>query len=104
VSIDTVVEAGRPTHQKTLVLQVRYIGARRRFVDPKANPLSTLPQVKPPILEFFGLKEGSADGGTKTYLFALDGEVLPNQSATLASLAADKHELKLDLIERFEQG
>lgn len=56
------------------------------------------------MLEFFGLVEGSVEGGTKTYHFALDGIVLTDPGATLGSLAQGKHELKLDLIERFEQG
>lgn len=91
-------------HDKTLVVKVRYITARKKFVDQQASPDETLAMLKPRVLEFFGLAEGSVEGGTKTYLFAVDGVLQSNLDATLGSLAHGKHELDLDLTERFEQG
>jgi hypothetical protein len=89
---------------KTINLRVRYIGAKQPFVDPKANPGETLAGLKPRVLTEFKLTEGAANGGTKTYLFAHDGVTLTDANVTLETLAGGKHELKLDLLERFEQG
>lgn len=91
-------------HHRSLEVKVRYITSRTPFVDPRASREETLGALKPRVLEFFGLAEGSAGGGTKTYNFALNGIVQNNLMATLGSLADGRHELKLDLIERFEQG
>ncbi len=100
-----VTEEGRhAAHQKTLVVRVRHITVRNRFVDQHARQEETLAALKPRVLEFFKLVEGSIDGGTKSYHFALDGVVLTALDVTLGSLAHGKHELKFDLIERFEQG
>jgi hypothetical protein len=91
-------------HQKTLVVRVRYITSRKQYVDPQVQQDETLAAFKPRVLLFFDLAEGSTDGGSKTYHFANEGTVLNNLGATIGSLADGKHELKLDLIERFEQG
>lgn len=88
----------------SVVLKVRYIAARKRFIDQCAPRDESLSALKPRVLEFYGLAEGSVEGGTKTYHFAQGGVVLTDLSATLGSLAHGKHELDLDLIERFEQG
>ena len=85
-------------------VRVRYISAKQPFVDAKADPGETLAAFKPRVLDFFQLAEGASGGGTKTYLFAQDGVTLDDPNATLAALAQGKHELKLDLLERFEQG
>lgn len=85
-------------------VRVRYISAKQPFVDAKADPGETLTAFKPRVLDFFKLAEGASGGGTKTYLFAQDGITLDDLNATLAALAQGKHELKLDLLERFEQG
>lgn len=85
-------------------VRVRYISAKQPFVDPKAMPEETLTAIKPRVLDFFKLAEGASGGGTKTYLFAQDGVTLTDPNATLEALAQGKHELKLDLLERFEQG
>jgi len=90
--------------QNTFEVRVRYLGARRPFEDPKAPAGETLAELKPRVLDFFKLKEGPMDGGTKVYVFAMDGVVLTDLSTTLGALAAGHHELKLDLLERFEQG
>lgn len=104
--MEAEIQAGQQAahHQKTLVVRVRYITSRKQFVDPQAQQEESLAALKPRVLEFFELVEGSANGGTKTYHVALDGIVLTDPGATLGSLADGKHELKLDLIERFEQG
>lgn len=91
-------------HSKAIVVRVRYIAARKQLVEPEAKQEETLAALKPHVLEFYGLAEGSADGGTKTYYFALDGIMQTDLGATLGMLAEGKHELKLDLVERFEQG
>lgn len=91
-------------HKDSLVVKVRYIAARKQFVDPKASELETLAELKPRVLSFFGLVEGNVDGGTKTYQYVLDGVVLTDLSATLGSLAKGKHEIDFVLVERFEQG
>lgn len=91
------------THD-TLVLRVRYIAARKPLVEEHASSSDTLAGIKPRVLQFFELAEGAAGGGTKTYQFALEGVVLTDLSATLGSLAQGKHEIKLDLVERYEQG
>lgn len=91
-------------HSNTLVVRVRYITARKQFVDSKAQQEESLAALKPRVLAFFELVEGSVDGGSKMYYFALEGIVQTDLQSTLGSLADGKHELKLDLIERFEQG
>ena len=93
-----------PAHHKTIDLRVRYLGARRAFEEPKASAAETLAELKPGVLDFFKLKEGPVDGGVKVYEFALDGIVLANLNETLEDLAKGRDELKLDLLERFEQG
>lgn len=93
-----------PAPHKTIDLRVRYIGARRPYEDPKAPSGETLAGLKPRVLDFFKLEEGAADGGTKVYVFALNGVALADLNATLGSLADKHHDLKLDLLERFEQG
>lgn len=98
------VKEGHQTAHNTLVVMVRYITSRKQFVDPQARQEETLSSLKPRVLKFFELVEGSVEGGTKTYQFALEGIVQTNLEAILGSLANGKHELKLDLIERFEQG
>jgi hypothetical protein len=97
-------EGQRTPSHTTIALKVRYLAAGKPYVDPKAQQSETLTAIKPLVLDFFGLVEGAVDGGTKTYNFVLNDEVLTNLSATLVSLAEGKHELKLDLVERFEQG
>lgn len=96
-------EKGAQQHQ-TLSLQVRYIASRKKYEEPKANKSATLAALKPAVLAFFGLHEGPVDGGTKNYFFAHDGVVQTDVSLTLGRLAEGKEHLKLDLIERFEQG
>lgn len=93
-----------PAPHRTIDLRVRYIGARRPFEDTRADARETLAQLKPRVLEFFRLKEGEANGGTKVYEFAQNGVVLADLSQTLGSLADKHHDLKLDLLERFQQG
>lgn len=88
----------------TLELKVRYIAARKPFVEEKAPDGETLATLKPTVLKFFGLVEGAVDGVTKTYEFSLNGKVLNDLGVTLGTVAQGKNELKLDLIERFEQG
>lgn len=100
----TEVQQGSQVAHNTLVVMVRYITSRKQFVDPQVRQEETLSALKPLVLGFFELVEGSVEGGTKTYQFALEGIVQTNLEATLGSLANGKHELKLDLIERFEQG
>jgi hypothetical protein len=107
LQMNTVIhthEDRHPAPHPTVELRVRYLGARRRFEDPKADAKESLAQVKPAVLAFFDLKEGAADGGTKVYEFALHGMVLPDLNQTLGALAGEQKELKLDLLERFEQG
>ncbi|MBS0418657.1 MAG: hypothetical protein JSR66_13170 [Proteobacteria bacterium] len=89
---------------KTIAVRVRYLGARHPFEDPKAPAGENLAELKPRVLDFFKLKEGPVDGGTKVYVFAMDGLVLTDLNTTLGVLAKEHHELKLDLLERFEQG
>jgi hypothetical protein len=85
-------------------LRVRYLGARHPFEDPRAPTKENLTELKPRVLDFFKLKEGPVNGGTKVYEFAMDGVVLVDPSVTLEALAKGHHEVKLDLLERFEQG
>jgi hypothetical protein len=103
--MQVAMQAGQDeAHQKNIVVRVRYIAARKQFVDPKALPAETLADLKPRVLNFYNLVEGGASGGTKTYYFAVDGIAQTNLQETLDSLAKGKHELELDLLERFEQG
>lgn len=104
--MDNAVQQGEKgaQHHQTLSLRVRYIAARKQYEDPKASKFETLAALKPKVLAFFDLKEGSVEGGTKTYFFAHNGVVQTDLSLTLGTLAEGKEELKLDLIERFEQG
>lgn len=98
-------QGGHPHgHHHTLEVKVRYITSRKPFIAQHVSREETLSVLKPRVLEFFGLVEGSSGGGTKTYSFALNGILQTNLMVTLGSLAEGRHELKLDLIERFEQG
>ncbi len=91
-------------HHGTVNFRVRYIGAKHPFEEPKAPGAATLEQEKPAVLDFFKLKERPVEGGTKTYLFSRDNVVITDLNQTLGSLAHGHHELKLDLLERYEQG
>lgn len=102
--MNTEVKQGSQAAHNTLVVMVRYITSRKQFVDSQVQQEETLSTLKPIVLGFFELVEGSVEDGTKTYQFALEGIVQTNLGATLGSLANGKHELKLDLIEQFEQG
>lgn len=93
-----------PKDPHSINLHVRYISAKQAFLEPKAPPAESLTALKPQVLDFFKLTEGASGGGTKTYLFALDGVALTDPNATLEALARGKHVLMLDLLERFEQG
>ncbi len=89
---------------KGVDVTVRYIGARRSFEDRSASPKETLAELKVRVLAFFGLVEGPANGGTKVYVFSHNKEVLADLAETIGELANGQHDLKLDLLERFEQG
>lgn len=93
----------KPPKEKALNVRVRYLAARNPFVD-NVDAQVKLNDFKPTVLQFFGLAEGAANGGTKVYNFALNGIVQTDLQSTLGGLAASKHELKLDLIEQFQQG
>jgi len=102
--MDTQAQLAAEAKPKTLVLHVRYLGARRQYVEPDESFATTLGEVKPKVLAFFQLTETSGQQGGKVYTFAMGGTPLTDLSVTLESLAAGKHELKLDLIEQLEQG
>jgi hypothetical protein len=105
VSVQSDTQKGHhPQPHKGIDVTVRYIGARRAFEDHKAPPGETLAELKVRVLKFFGLVEGAANGGTKVYVFSLNKEVLTDLTATIGKLAGSDHDLKLDLLERFEQG
>ena len=91
-------------HIDTLVLRVRYLASPKPFVDPKAQPATTLAQLKPQMLTHFGLTEGDANGGRKEYAFSADDVIQSNLGVTLAELAHGKRELELKLLEQFNQG
>lgn len=99
-----ISQVSQKAHHKTVALKVRYIAARKPFVDAHASMEETLAQLKPRALSFFGLSEGTVDGGTKSYSFALDSAIQTNLDVELGALAGSHADLKLDLIERFEQG
>lgn len=104
--MNTEIKEGHKSadHQHTIAVRVRYIGAHKPYVDSHAKPSETLATLKQQVLSFFGLTEGSVDNGTKVYVFAHDGVELTNLSQTLGQLATEGHEMKLDLLEQFEQG
>jgi hypothetical protein len=105
MTIDVQTHGERhPAPHQTVDVRVRYLGARRPFEDPNAPAKETLAELKPRVLDFFKLKEGPVDGGIKVYVFAMDGVVLTDLNVTLGALAKGHHEVKLDLLERFEQG
>ena len=85
---------------ESLIFDVRYLGAKKHYVDPHASATATLAQVKPKVLAFFGLKETPE----KVYVFSQDGTPITDLSITLGQLAHGKHELKLDLVEQLVQG
>lgn len=89
---------------ESLVFDVRYLGAKKHYVDPHASASATLAQEKPKVLDFFGLKETPDQAGGKIYVFSHDGKPITDLSVTLGHLAAGKHELKLDLVEQLVQG
>ncbi len=98
--MNATIESGEKAKHEFLILHVRYLGAHRQFVDDGALPTETLAELKPRVLDFFTLSEQ----GGKTYTFSHDDVPLTNMSETLGKLAAGKHELKLKLVEQFEQG
>lgn len=91
-------------HHHHLVVQVRYLAANRPYVDPKADGTETVAQLKPRVLEYFGLVEGDVDGGRKQYAFSVGGITLIDLNVSLASIAGDKHRVELTLLEQFIQG
>lgn len=76
----------------------------RQYVDQHASSTATLASIKPAILAFFHLSEDAGQPAGKVYTFSHAGTPLTDQSVTLGSLAEGGHELKLDLVEQFEQG
>lgn len=88
----------------TLVLRVRYIAARKPYVDPKAAADETLTELKPQVLKHFGLVEGDVEGGRKAYVFSVHDVIQTDLAVTLGSLAHHKHELEMDMLEQFIQG
>ena len=88
----------------TLVLRVRYLPIPRPYVESKARGEETLAGLKVRMLTHFGLVEGEANGGRKEYALAAHGLVQSNLAETLATLAAGKQTLELNLLEQFIQG
>jgi hypothetical protein len=95
---------GHKAEHHTIAVRVRYIGAHKPFIDSHAKLDETLAALKQRALSFFGLVEGSVENGIKVYSFAHDGIELTNLSQTLGQLSTEGHEIKLDLLEQFEQG
>lgn len=102
--MNTKTSSEAASHSATLVVQVRYLAAGHPYVDPHAQTSETLAQLKPKVLNHFGLEEGSVEGGTKQYAFSQDGVLLTDLSANLGSLANGKHKIELNLLEQFIQG
>lgn len=88
----------------TLVLRVRYLPVPKPYIEPKARGEETLAELKVRMLTHFGLVEGEANGGRKEYAFAAHGLIQTNLGETLATLAAGKQNLELNLLEQFIQG
>ena len=88
----------------TLALRVRYLPVPKPYVEPKAQESETLAELKTRMLMHFGLVEGEANGGRKEYAFAAGGLIQTNLGTTLATLAAGKQTLELNLLEQFIQG
>lgn len=97
-------DAAKDEHHQTLILQVRYLGAKKPYIDPDASPAASLGSVKPAVLDFFKLVETPNQAGGKVYFFSMDTKLITDLSVTLGALAHGKHELKLDLIEQLVQG
>lgn len=91
-------------HHETLVLHVRYAPAKAPYIKEHASVHITLSEVKTDALHHFHLKEGSVDGGSKTYQITFDDVVQTNLSLTLGELAGHKKHVELLLIEQFVQG
>ncbi len=91
-------------HHDTLTLRVRYLASPHPYVQPKAPRSETLATLKPVVLLHFGLTEGPVDGGRKEYAFSANGVIQSNPAVTLGTLAKDKNELELKLLEQFIQG
>lgn len=102
--MNTETKKGHQADHNTVAVRVRYLGAHKPFVDSHAKLDETLAALKHRVLEFFGLVEGSVENGTKVYVFTHDSVELTNLSQTLVQLATEGHEIKLDLLEQFEQG
>ena len=102
--MNTEIQEGHKADHHSIAVRVRYIGAQKPYFDAHAKPAETLAALKQAVLSFFGLVEGSVENGSKVYVFAHDGVELTNLSQTLGQLATEGHELKLDLLEQFEQG
>jgi hypothetical protein len=90
--MEAEIQEGRQTaHHKTLVVRVRYITSRKQFVDPQAQQEESLAALKPRVLEFFELVEGSVDGGTKTYHYRKEStwvDISPTRPLMLFGLSA----------------
>jgi hypothetical protein len=102
--MNTEFQSAEKAKHEFLILHVRYLGAHRPFVDDGAPRTETLAELKPRVLEFFKLTEGGGQHGGKIYTFAHAGKPLTDLSATLGHIAEVSNELKLDLVEQFEQG
>lgn len=100
----TEIQEGHKAKQHSIAVRVRYIGAQKPYIDAHAKPDETLATLKLKVLSFFKLSESSADNGTKVYAFSHDGIELTNLSLTLGQLVIEGPEIKLDLLEQFEQG
>lgn len=89
--------------QRTVDVHVQYLGSRRRY-EQHEPATETLAQLKPKVLQFFGLKETTDPSGTKEYHFVHKQQELTEPSVTLGQLAHGEHELNLGLVEHFKQG
>jgi hypothetical protein len=88
-----------------LNLTVVYPAAKEPFHEKEAPKSETLRQLKPTVLDFFHLKEGtSPDGTTTTYTFYHGKEPLEDLSRTLGSIAGEAEALQLKLSQQITQG
>jgi hypothetical protein len=87
-----------------LNVTVTYPAAERPYQEHEATPSETLTVLKPKVLAYFHLTEGTGEGGTVTYVFYLGKEKLTDLTVTIGSLAGHASALTLKLSQQIEQG
>jgi len=91
--------------QERLKVVVHYAAAAKPFKDDDVDRNETVGHFKTRVLDAFGLADGAAQDGKQVVYFLQRGDQrLEDGNQTLGSVAGDKRELQLNLVQQLTQG